>query len=51
MITALFASAMFFCGISTQFETTRYRITMTGIGGVAFCISLGLLATYPVALE
>ncbi|HQU31786.1 MAG: hypothetical protein HRU72_14590 [Planctomycetia bacterium] len=50
-ITVLFTLILFFCGVSTQFETIRYRITMIVTGGVALCISLELLATYPVALE
>ncbi|MEB2309518.1 MAG: hypothetical protein OZ917_09470 [Candidatus Brocadiaceae bacterium] len=50
-ITVPFALILFCCGISTQFKTNQYRITMIVTGGIALCISLELLATYPVALE
>ncbi len=51
MITVLFASVMFFGGISTQFDTPRYRITLLIIGGIVLSVALGILTTYPVALE
>lgn len=51
MLTVLFASVMFFGGISTQFGTPRYRITLLAIGALVLCIALGVLATYPIAPE
>ncbi len=51
MITVLFASVMFFGGISTQFETTRYRIALLVIGGIVLGVALGILCNYPLAFE
>jgi hypothetical protein len=51
MLTVLFASVMFFGGISTQFETLRYRIMLLVIGGIVLSVALGRLAGYPIALE
>jgi hypothetical protein len=51
MMTVLFASVMFFGGISTQFESPRYRITLLVIGGIVLCAALGVVCTYPIALE
>ena len=51
MLTVLFASVMFFGGISTQFEAPRYRITLLAIGAFVLCAALGVLVTYPIALE
>ena len=51
MLTVLFASVMFFGGISTQFESPRYRITLLVIGGIVLCTALGVVCTYPIALE
>lgn len=51
MLTVLFASVMFFGGISTQFETPRYRITLIVIGGVLLCAAFGILYTNPIAFE
>ncbi|GAN33042.1 MAG: hypothetical protein DYG83_00080 [Candidatus Brocadia sp. AMX2] len=51
MLTVLFASVMFFGGISTQFESPRCRITLLAIGALVLCTALGVLITYPIALE
>lgn len=51
MITVLFASVMFFGGISTQVETPRYRITLLAIGALVLCAALGVVVTYPIAIE
>ncbi|CAG0942877.1 hypothetical protein BROC_02042 [Candidatus Brocadiaceae bacterium] len=51
MLTVLFASVMFFGGISTQLETPRYRITLLAIGALVLCAALGVLGTYPITLE
>jgi len=51
MLTVLFASVMFFGGISTQFGTPRYRIMLLVIGGIVLCAALGVVCTYPIALE
>ncbi|MDN3512164.1 MAG: hypothetical protein QY310_11735 [Candidatus Jettenia sp. CY-1] len=51
MLTVLFASVMFFGGISTQFGTLRYRITLIIISGVLLCAALGMLCTNPIAFE
>lgn len=51
MLTVLFASVMFFGGISTQFENLRQRITLVAIGGIVLIVTLGILIIYPIALE
>lgn len=51
MLTVLFASVMFFGGISTQFGTPRYRITLLVIGALVLCAAVGVLVIYPIALE
>ena len=51
MLTVLVASVMFFGGISTQFKTPKYRITLLAIGAVVLSAALGLLVNYPIALE
>lgn len=51
MLTVLFTSVMFFGGISTQIASPRYKITLLIIGGIVLCATLGLVCTYPIALE
>jgi hypothetical protein len=51
MLTVLFASVMFFSGISTQFETPRSKIALIVIGVFVLCTALGMVCTYPIALE
>ncbi|UJS17670.1 MAG: hypothetical protein L3J17_01075 [Candidatus Jettenia sp.] len=51
MLTVLFASVMFFGGISTQFDILRYRITLTVISGILLCTAIGMLCTNPIAFE
>ncbi|MCF6154007.1 MAG: hypothetical protein E3K36_01905 [Candidatus Brocadia sp.] len=51
MLTVLFASAMFFGGVSTQFKNRNFRIAMLVIGALILCAALGVLFTYPMAIE
>lgn len=51
MLTVLFASVMFFSGISTQFETPRSKIALLVIGAFVLCAALGMVCTYPIAYE
>ena len=51
MLTVLFASVMFFGGISTQFETPRSKIALIVIGVFVLCTALGMVCTYPIARE
>lgn len=51
MLTVIFASVMFFGGISTQIESPRYRITLLVIGGILLCSTLGIVYSYPIAFE
>lgn len=49
MLTVLFASVLFFGGVSTQFENSSYRIAMLAIGAFVLSVALVLLVSYPVA--
>lgn len=51
MLTVLFASVMFFGGISTQFESPRYSIAMLALGALVLCAAIGVVCTYPIAFE
>lgn len=51
MLTVLFASVMFFGGVSTQFKNRSFRIAMLVIGALILCAALGVLITYPMAIE
>jgi hypothetical protein len=47
----LFASALFFAGISTKLTTPRLRVTMLSIGCVVFLCTAVWIATSPVSLS
>jgi hypothetical protein len=47
----LFATALFFAGISTKLQSTRLRAVTIGIGCVLFVAAVGWIATFPVSLE
>lgn len=50
MLTVLFASVMFFGGVSTQFENSSYRMVMLIIGALMLSVALAVLVSYPVAI-
>lgn len=48
LTTVLFASVLFFAGISTKFQHHRTRVTLVGLGLAAFVGGAALLASFPV---
>ena len=48
LLTVLFASVLFFAGISTKFGTWRIRVVLLSLGGLVFTGSLVALAFQPV---
>jgi hypothetical protein len=51
LAVVLFASALFFAGISTKLETVRLRVTIVALGYTLFCGALIWLATFPVSIS
>lgn len=47
LAVVLFASALFFAGISTKLATLRVRAAILGLGWVVFLAGVVLLATFP----
>ena len=47
----LFASALFFAGMSTKLTAPRLRVAMLGIGCAIFLFTAAWIATSPVSLE
>ena len=48
LTTVLFASVLFFAGISTKFENRRIKLAMVALGLVAFLAGASILFTFPV---
>jgi hypothetical protein len=48
LATVLFASVLFFAGISSKFERIRNRTALLAMGSVILVIGIGILATFPV---
>jgi len=48
LLTVLFASVLFFAGISTKFETFRIKVAMVILSAGVFVITLLQLVQYPV---
>jgi hypothetical protein len=48
LTTVLFASVLFFAGISTKFADRRTKVILVGLGLVAFIGGTSLLVTFPV---
>jgi hypothetical protein len=48
LLTVLFASVLFFAGISTKFGTVRIKLTLLSLGGLVFIGSLVVLAFRPI---
>ena len=46
----LFATALFFAGISTRLSSTRLRAVILGIGCLVFIVAASWIATFPVNL-
>jgi hypothetical protein len=47
----LFASALFFAGMSTKLTTPRLRVAMVAIGCTIFLVTVAWIATSPVSLS
>ena len=47
LAVVLFASALFFAGISTKLHTPRVRAAILGLGWAVFLAGMILLATFP----
>ena len=48
LTTVLFASVLFFAGISTKFENRKIKLAMVTLGLVAFLAGASILFTFPV---
>ncbi len=48
LLTVIFASVLFFGGISGKFQSKAIDLAMLMLSGVVFLIGLGILLTYPV---
>ena len=46
----LFASALFFAGISTKLTTPRLRVAMLALGCMVFLVTAIWIATSPISL-
>jgi hypothetical protein len=47
----LFATGLFFAGISTKLVSDRLRMVILTMGGVVFVLSAGWIATFPISLS
>ncbi len=47
----LFATALFFAGISTKLNSTRHRGVILGVGCVVFVSAASWIATFPISLS
>ena len=47
----LFATALFFAGISTKLRTTRLRAVIVGVGCLVFLSAVSWIATFPINLS
>lgn len=48
LLTVLFASVLFFSGMSTKFRLLKIRSAMLLLGAIIFSVAVGFIATYPV---
>ncbi len=48
LLTVMFASVLFFGGISTKFEVFKIRVAMIALAVLIFITSLVILTTYPI---
>jgi hypothetical protein len=47
----LFATALFFAGMSTRFRTRRLRVVLLGFGVVVFLCTVSWIATSPISVS
>ena len=50
LLTVLFASVLFFAGISTKFEGRRVQQARVGLAVVLTIVGIGFLLTFPVEI-
>jgi hypothetical protein len=48
LLTVIFASVLFFGGISGKFQSKAIDLAMLLLSGIVFLVGLGVLATYPI---
>ncbi len=48
LLTVIFASVLFFGGISGKFQSKAIDLAMLVLSGLVFLVGLGILATYPI---
>jgi hypothetical protein len=51
LCVVLFASALFFAGISTRLRSDRHRAIVLGFGCAFFVLGVGWIVTFPVGLR
>ena len=51
LAVVLFASSLFFAGISTKLDAVRSRVTIVALGYTLFVGTLIWLATFPVSIS
>ncbi len=47
----LFATSLFFAGMSTKLRTPRLRVVLIGLGLVVFLMTVAWLATFPISIS
>ena len=48
LLTVMFASVLFFGGVSTKFDMFRIRASLIALASILFTASLIIVATFPV---
>jgi len=48
MLTVVFASVLFFCGISTNFESFPIRIVLIAFAVIVYVVAFNILRVYPI---
>lgn len=51
LLTVIFASVLFFGGMSTEFDSLKIRIGLVAFATLTFLVTLGIVATFPVLLQ
>ncbi len=48
LMTIMFATVLFFAGISSKMDTARARILLLGAGITLLVVSIGIVASFPI---
>ena len=51
LLTVIFASVLFFGGMSSEFKSFKIRIALVAFATLTFLVTLGIVATFPVLLQ